>query len=229
MRLNTDLDQKVVSLGTEAIWRQSPAPGVERRMLYRDGDEQAIATSVVRYAPGSSFPEHVHDGGEEYLVLDGVFSDESGDHGKGTYVRNPTGSRHAPWTDQGATILVALRQFQTTDIKQVKIDTTSSAWLSGAVDGLTVQPLHGHGTEQAALVRWQAGTHFNAHQHWGGEEIYVVEGELKDEFGTYGTGTWLRSPHGSRHTPWTDSGALIFVKVGHLPTIRAAQQQRAAA
>ena len=131
-------------------------------------------------------------------------------------MKSPLGSSHAPWTDEGTTILVALRQFQTDDTERVVIDSREASWSPGLVPGLEVLPLHSHGTEHVALVRWAPGTHFKTHQHWGGEEIYVIEGELKDEHGTYPAGTWLRNPHGSRHTPWTDEGALIYVKTGHL-------------
>lgn len=40
----------------------------------------------------SHISHHTHVGGEEYLVLEGVFSDENADYPTGTYVRNPMGS-----------------------------------------------------------------------------------------------------------------------------------------
>ncbi len=83
-------------------------PGVERRMLERDGDEVARATSLVRFAPNSAFSAHRHGGGEEFLVLEGVFSDESGDFPAGTYARNPVGSRHVPSSELGCVIFVKL-------------------------------------------------------------------------------------------------------------------------
>ncbi len=96
MEVNADFSQRVV-LDTNALdWIPSPLPGVDRRMLDRIGNEVARATSIVRYAPGSSFSAHTHSGGEEFLVLDGVFSDEHGDYGPGFYVRNPVGSAHTP-------------------------------------------------------------------------------------------------------------------------------------
>ena len=84
-----------------AVGRVAACRACERRMLERDGEEVARATSVVRYAPNSSFDPHTHGGGEEFFVLDGVFSDEHGDFGPGTYVRNPPGSRHTPRQRQG--------------------------------------------------------------------------------------------------------------------------------
>src|SRR6056297_2598515 len=70
-------------------------PGVRRRMLDRIGNEVARATTIVRFDPGSAFSAHTHDGGEEYLVLDGTFQDEDGDFPAGSYVRNPPTSSHA--------------------------------------------------------------------------------------------------------------------------------------
>lgn len=96
MKINADLDQRAVVYSDELPWVDLPLPGVQRRMLERDGEEVARATSVVRYAPHSSFSPHTHDAGEEFIVLEGVFSDEHGDFGPGMYLRNPPGSRHTP-------------------------------------------------------------------------------------------------------------------------------------
>lgn len=171
----------------------------------------------MRFQPGSEFPEHGHPGGEEFLVLDGVFSDETGDYPAGTYVRNPDGTRHQPFTRDGATLFVKLRQFAPDDRIQTVIDTRSAQFQPGLVPGLSVLPLHSHGYESAALVRWAPNTQFNAHRHWGGEEILVLEGVFHDEHGAYPKGSWLRSPHLSQHTPFTkEEGALIYVKTGHL-------------
>ena len=198
-------------------WLASPMPGVDRQMLDRIGEEVARATSIVRYAPQSYFSEHEHGGGEEFFVLDGVFSDETGDYPAGTYVRNPIGSRHTPHSDEGCTIFVKLHQFAAEDRAQFSIDTRSAEFLPGPAKGLTVLPLHEFGTESVALVRWEPGTCFTGHRHWGGEEILVLEGVFQDEHGDYPAGTWLRNPHLSEHHPFSDEGCLIYVKTGHLP------------
>jgi anti-sigma factor ChrR (cupin superfamily) len=216
MRVNADFNARVVLTPGDRTWVASPMPGVERQMLDRIGGEVARATSLVRYAPGSRFAEHRHPGGEEFLVLDGVFSDESGDYPAGSYVRNPIGSGHAPHTVPGCTIFVKLFQFDAHDTATVAIDTRAEPWRPGLVSGLDVQPLHSHGTEHTALVRWAPGTVFSRHTHWGGEEIYVIQGTFEDEFGRYPAGTWIRSPHLSSHTPRSSEGCTIFVKTGHL-------------
>lgn len=217
MRLNADFTKRVVIRPDDYKWSESPASGVRRMMLDRIGDEVARATTIVEFAPGSYFDAHSHDGGEEYFVLDGVFSDESGDYPAGTYVRNPIGTSHKPFTKDGCRILVKLHQFDADDIVPVVIDTAAQSFRSGAVEGLSVLPLHSAASENVALVRWAPGTKFAAHAHWGGEEIFVLDGVFQDENGDYPAGTWIRSPHLSRHDPWSDAGCLIYVKTGHLP------------
>lgn len=216
MKLFADLTQRAIAHSHDLPWLESPMPGVQRRMLERDGAEVARATSIVRYAPGSYFSAHTHGGGEEFLVLEGVFSDEQGDYPAGTYVRNPVGSTHTPFSREGCTILVKLWQMDAADQQRVVVDTPRSPWLPGLVSGLQVMPLHSYGTETVALVNWAPGTQFQTHRHWGGEEIFVLEGVFADEFGSYPAGTWIRNPPDSVHTPFSEPGCLIYVKTGHL-------------
>jgi anti-sigma factor ChrR (cupin superfamily) len=217
MDINTDFKQRVVLNTDQLAWRASPVPGVERQMLDRVGEELARATSVVRYAPNTEFTPHTHDGGEEILVLDGCFSDEMGDYPTGTYLRNPPGSQHAPFSTDGCTLFVKLRQFAQSDSQELRINTKTKDWYPGLVPGLSVMPLHEHDGVSTALVRWAPNTVFNPHVHPGGEEIYVLDGVFHDEFGAYPKGSWIRSPRYSKHAPFTkEEGALIYVKVGHL-------------
>jgi len=218
MRINADFSERVVVRPEDYEWVDSPMPGVRRMMLDRVGDEVARATSLVRYAPDSDFSRHEHTGGEEFLVLEGVFSDEHGDYRAGTYVRNPVGTAHTPHVgEEGCVIFVKLQQFDVDDQESRAIDTRNTAWQPGRVPGLEVMGLHEYGTENVALVKWAPNTRFTAHTHWGGEEIFVLDGVFRDEFGAYPAGSWIRSPHRSMHAPFTgDEGALIYVKVGHL-------------
>jgi len=215
MNVNSDFSQRVVQHAADAVWTASPLPGVDRRMLDRVGDEVARATSIVRYAAGSHFDRHVHHGGEEILVLDGIFSDDQGDFPAGTYLRNPPGTSHTPFSREGCTLFVKLWQFAADDLAPVRIATSTAAWRPGLVPGLSVMPLHEYDGVSTALVRWAPDTRFNTHPHPGGEEILVLNGLFQDEDGEYPAGTWLRNPRWSRHTPYTGpEGALIYVKVG---------------
>lgn len=218
MHFNADFSKRVVIRPDDYEWVDSPMPGVERMMLDRIGDEVARATSLVRYAPGSTFSKHVHGGGEEFLVLEGEFGDEHAIYPAGTYVRNPIGTAHRPRVgEQGCVILVKLHQFAADDSAQFAIDTANAEWSPGLVPGLQVLGLHDFAGEHVALVRWAPDTRFKPHMHWGGEEVFVIEGTFYDEHGEYPAGSWIRSPHQSEHTPYTKAdGALIYVKVGHL-------------
>ncbi len=217
MDIHSDFGERIVLHTDELVWQASPEAGVMRKYLDRVGDEVARASSIVRYEPNTSFAQHAHDGGEEILVLDGCFSDESGDYSAGMYLRNPPGSQHAPFSNDGCTLFVKLRQFERSDDQELRINTKTNDWYPGLVPGLSVMPLHEHQGVSTALVRWAPNTVFNPHVHPGGEEIYVLDGVFHDEFGAYPMGSWIRSPRYSKHAPFTGAeGALIYVKVGHL-------------
>ena len=219
VRLKTDFSQRCVVDSSTLAWQASPSPLIHRRMLERDGAEIAKATSIVRYAAGASFESHDHELGEEILVLDGTLSDEAGTYGPGTYLKNPPGSRHAPFSVDGCLLFVKLRHLDPADAERRVVDTRQSHWLQGLVKGLTVLPLAEFGTQHTAMVRWAPGTFFNPHRHFGGEEILVVEGVFSDEYGSYHQGSWIRSPHLSQHQPFSREGCLILVKTGHLPVV----------
>lgn len=213
--LRMDFDRREVVNTSNIEWVSSPAGGVMRKPLAREHAEQGHATSIVRYEPGARFARHEHPLGEEIFVLDGVFSDETGDFGPGSYIRNPPGSGHAPFSEGGCTLFVKLHQMNARDLERVRVDTRSTSWLPG-IGGLQVMPLHVFEGENAALVKWPAGERFKPHRHYGGEEILVLSGEFADEYGRYPAGTWIRSPHLSVHHPFVDRETVIWVKTGHL-------------
>lgn len=216
MKIHADLTAKAVVNSSTLDWVPSPMAGVERRMLERDGAEVARATSLVRYAPGSSFSAHDHDMGEEFLVLDGVFSDESGDFPEGMYVRNPPGSSHIPSSEPGAVILVKLRQMQPDDAAYVRVNTLDpGGWQAGRT-GETILPLHVRPDEEVVMLNWEREARFPAQTFPGGAEYFVVEGGFEDQDGHYETGTWLRLPPGSSQTIRTTEGARVWRKTGHL-------------
>ncbi|MCJ2376796.1 cupin domain-containing protein [Vibrio sp. ZSDZ34] len=213
--INMNFVQRVVIETHKQPWLPSPAAGVERKPLERQEAESGHTTSIVKYQSGSAFKSHNHPFGEEIFVLEGVFSDEAGDYPAGTYIRNPPGSSHTPFSQQGCTLFVKLNQFAQDDLATVRVNTHSEPWQSG-IGGLMVMPLHQFEHEHIALVKWPAGERFKPHSHFGGEEILVISGEFRDEYGTYPKGTWLRSPHLSEHHPYVEKETIIWVKTGHL-------------
>lgn len=213
--INMNFDERVVIDTSNEAWIPSPSKKVNRIPLEREKPESGHVSSVVEYLPGSEFPAHTHPNGEEIFVLDGVFSDEHGDYPAGTYLRNPSGTSHSPFSKKGCKLFVKLEQFQKDDQAHFSINTTEKEWLAGH-GGLEVMPLHSFGTENVALVKWPPGEKFIPHTHFGGEEIFVLSGEFIDDLGRYPKGTWIRSPHLSSHHPWVEEETVILVKTGHL-------------
>ncbi len=213
--LNMDFTKTARVLTKDQSWLKSPADGISRVHLEREAEESGHTTSFVKFEAGSFFPEHQHPQGEEIYVLDGVFSDENGDYPAGTYIRNPPGSKHKPFTKTGCTLFVKLDQFKSGDTKQIVITPEKIHWQQG-IGNLKVVSLHAFDGESTALVWWPKNEVFQAHTHWGGEEIVVIKGIFIDEHGEYPKGSWIRSPHMSKHFPHVEEETLILVKVGHL-------------
>jgi anti-sigma factor ChrR (cupin superfamily) len=224
MNLNADFTERVVMHAATLDWKASPMPGVERRMLDRIGDEVARATSIVRYAPGSHFSPHVHGGGEEFLVLEGVFQDEHGDFPAGTYVRNPPQSRHTPGSTPGCTMFVKLWQFDLADRTHVVIDTNKMALLDvKGRDGVRVLPLFRDTHEDVRLEQWAAGTAIEVDPE-GGLEMLVLEGGFREGEEAYGAQSWLRLPIGAHLSARAASdGCRVWIKEGHLRHAQAVQ------
>ena len=215
-RLNMDFDKPVCMLPDQYEWVSSPADGVSRVPLERELAESGHKTSFVRFSPDSYFPAHTHPLGEEIYVLEGSFSDQYGHYPAGSYLRNPPGSSHRPFTKEGCTLFVKLDQFDPDDTEKVVLRPEDQQWRPG-IGNLKVSSLHSFGTANTALVFWPANEVFQRHVHWGGEEVVVLKGEFIDEYGQYPEGSWVRSPHLSEHFPRVKEETLILVKVGHLP------------
>lgn len=185
-------------------------------MLERDGDEVARATSLVRYAPGSSFAAHTHGAGEEFLVLDGVFSDETGDFPTGFYVRNPPGSRHKPASAPGSVIFVKLRQMPPEETVSLRRDTRDAALWHDLGEGREEAVLFDAPWERVVLLRLARGHAGGRETFPRGAEFFIVEGDLIIDGAQRRAGTWWRLPRGSSAALATNSGALLYRKTGHL-------------
>ncbi len=212
-----DFSRRVVVDTAGAQWLQSPKAGVWRKPLAREEAERGHATSVVRYDPGASFSSHNHPGGEEILVLDGTFSDETGNFHAGTYFRNPIGYRHAPFSEAGCLLLVKLHQFQSESEPRTCIETHRVAWQT--FDGGELLELYRYGDERVAMLRLHAGAPLAVQGHAGGEEFFLIRGELRDERGHYSAGSWIRNPPGSSHRLRTEQDTLLWLKTGHLRNV----------
>jgi ChrR Cupin-like domain len=216
MKLNADPSIPVLVDSGALPWTASPIAGVERRMLERDGDEVARATSLVRYAPGSSFHAHTHGGGEEFLVLDGVFSDEMGDYPAGFYVRNAPGSRHSPSSAPGAVIFVKLRQMPARETELLRLDSRERSLWRAVGGGLEEALLFDAPWERVVMQRLGRAFDGPSERFSHGAEYFVVEGDLIIAGESHPAGTWWRLPAGSTVALQSAGGAVVYRKTGHL-------------
>lgn len=205
-------------------WVESPSGTVVRKRVHLVGPpESGQVTSVVRYEPGATFPAHDHPEGEEILVLEGVFSDEHGDWPTGTYLLNPEGFRHSPFSRSGCLLFVKLRQYPGLERIHVALDTQALDWAATQESGVSRKPLYQQEgfSDQMWLERWDAGAHIDERRYPEGAELFILEGGYQDEYGEYSTGGWQRLPMGSRHAPRSENGCTLYVKTGGFRYLRA--------
>ncbi len=217
MELNADFSKRVVVHGDTLSWQESPMPGVKRRMYDRIGDEVARATSVVSYAPGSQFSPHMHGGGEEFLILEGVFEDEHGAYPEGSYVRNPPQSAHTPGSTPGCIMFVKLWQFDPDDRTHIIIDTKKIDAVSDANrPGVSVTPLFRDQRESVRIENFGKGV-AAAIDTSGGAEVFVLAGVFSLGGELFRPASWLRVPIGeTAEMTAGPEGAKLWVKSGHL-------------
>lgn len=216
MLINDDLSKRTIVHADRMDWVASPIKGVDRRMLFRIGGEKARATSIVRYAPASRFSHHQHIGGEEFLVLDGVFQDESGDFPAGSYVRNPPGSGHAPGSDQGCVIFVKLWQFRAQDQARIAHLPGEGKVLTPRPGATSCQLLFDGKNERVTLEDWQAGADIEI-TNPDGLEILVLSGTYFDGQDVCARWTWQRLPAGDALKARVGGdGTRVWMKAGAL-------------
>lgn len=220
MEINADFSRRVAVHAARLAWVPSPMAGVERRMLDRIGDEVARATSIVRYAPGSRFSPHTHGGGEEFLVLEGIFQDEHGEFPAGSYVRNPPTTRHTPSSAIGCVLFVKLWQFDPADRKEVKANTAEMAYEAAANrPGVELLCLFRDDREDVRLERWMPGAAIALNVP-GGAELLVLEGGFDEGGESFEPLSWLRLPTGSvLQARAGRNGCRLWIKSGHLLAI----------
>ena len=224
--INGDVSVLALADTSRMEWAPSPSGLVWRKRVHLVGpSESGQVTSVVRYEPDSRFPPHDHPEGEEILVLEGVFSDEHGDWPAGTFLLNPEGFRHGPFSKPGCVLFVKLRQFAGEGRLHVVVDTHKLDWEPSALPGVAHKPLY----EQAGfsdvirLERWEPRADLGSISYEQGAELFVLEGDLTDEAGTYSAGCWLRFPVGSTHHPRSSTGCKLYLKRSGLRYLRTTQ------
>lgn len=212
MRINDDLSKPVIVHASKLDWVASPSAGVDRRMLFRIGGEVARATSIVRYAPGSAFPRHTHGGGEEIVVLEGIFQDEHGDYPAGSYFRTPPGTSHVPASKDGCTIFVRLWQFRDEDRTQVVRQPGEGQQVAPRPGASSVSVLFDDGHEEVRLEDWQPGEVISL-ANARGLEFFVLSGGLTIGGETLQPQGWGRLPAGVDLKATTGpQGAKIWIR-----------------
>jgi anti-sigma factor ChrR (cupin superfamily) len=222
--INGDLAARVAVDTASMPWSPSPSGTVWRKRVHLVGPvESGQVTSVVRYEPRSTFRAHDHPDGEEILVLGGVFSDERGDWPAGTYLLNPEGFRHAPFSREGCVLFVKLRQFPGRAREGVATQTDTLTWQPVARQGVAQRPLYSQQgfADSMRLERWSPKTRLGRVLYVAGAELFVVEGSFADEEGAHARGAWLRLPPGAEHSPSTDEGCTVYIKEGGFAYLRA--------
>ena len=217
MEHNSDFSTRVCIHAESLDWADSPMKGVRRRLLDRVGGEVARATSLVEYAPGSHFSPHVHTGGEEFIVLDGVFQDEHGDFPVGSYIRNPPESSHTPGSEPGCVIFVKLWQFDLADRTHVRADMNKIGHIKDTSrTGVSVSTLFEDKRESVRLETWDANSAVSIDTS-GGAEVFVLGGSFSEADDTLVKHSWLRVPDGGNFMAKTGAnGARVWIKTRHL-------------
>lgn len=226
MKINADFNKRVVVHSAQSEWIVSPMKGVYRRPLDRVGAEVARATTIVKYAPNSQFSPHVHTGGEEFLILEGVFQDEHGDYPAGSYIRNPPKSKHTPSSETGCVMLVKLWQFDLEDRTHVQLNSNfMQAIPHRDSENTSVIPLYKDRYEEVSIQEWQANSLIQI-QASRGIEVFVIGGSFSEGGDTLLAQSWLRLPIDSTLNVKTGpNGAKVWVKQNHLENVDKQIQQ----
>ena len=209
MHVRADLTEAALLTPEAWEWVDSPQAGVRRVMLDRVGDEVAVATSLVRYAPESRFPRHDHARGEEFIVLEGEFADEHGRYPPGTYVRNPPGTHHAPFSDPGCLIWVKLRQFHEDDLEQMVLELDAEI----PAEGQRTRVLHEFADEQVAEITAAGGETVLLPAAERVQEVLVLEGRVNSNGRALEPMSWLRVPAGETASLETEAPSRLFWKL----------------
>lgn len=221
-RINSDFSRSSIITPDQYRWVSSPQEGIERVMLDRVGGEKARATSVVRYARATEFPHHLHPGGEEILVLSGIFTEGEDHYPAGWYLRNPPGSSHQPSSNEGAIIFVKLWQMPTSEGMSVRIDTNDPAnWQ--IFENRSTCPLYEDRFERVTLEKMAAGQPLLS-RYVEGAEIFILTGQINVEDQQYLRGSWIRLPAGAYPDYIAGkNGVTVYLKTGHLALLSSSE------
>lgn len=214
-QVHNDLLTRASAQPQALTWYPTAYPGISFGCFESDQNVQEHpVTMLTRFAPKGYFPFHGHPGGEEILVLEGNFQDETGVHTPGTYMLNPEGFVHRPYSEKGCLTFVKLRQHGGQRRRQVRTNIFQEAWQPGVIPQIQVQPLYEQEgfAEKVWIEHWRPGTRLSNVVESEVKEIFIIKGTWSDELGHYPTYSWLRYPPNQAYSPASATGCLIYVK-----------------
>lgn len=211
MSLHADRSQRIVVLPDSRVWTER---NDGEAVCSLEAVPGRLESSFVRLPSGRLLERAGDD--LEILLLEGLLEVGGRDWPTGSYLRIAGDTGLTLLSKHPSLLFLKSGRFPEEDRKSAGLETSGARFSPGLVPGLSVLPLFSGGTANTALVRWDPGTIFQPHRHFGGEEILVISGTFEDEHGAYPSGSWYRAPHMSRHHPFSKEGCLIFVKTGHL-------------
>jgi ChrR Cupin-like domain len=218
MLIHADMTKRAVSFADEAQWVLSPMAGVERRMLERDGDSVAPATSVVRYRPGSRSRVTSSRWARSFWS----WTATSRTNGVNTRPAPTSAIRRGRATRRGARTVVSCSSSSGNSIRRTWNGSSSTPARRSGFPRSPKASLSCHCTASAASgSRWSAGrrTRASSPTYTPAAKRSSLDGAREDEEGRYVAGSWLRNPRGSQHAPFSLEGCLLYVKIGHLPAV----------
>lgn len=101
------MSQKIVIRSEGGDWVETKIPGVTFKPL-KPAAVRGAGTFIIKMEPGTSYPAHVHPGGEEVFVIEGSMNVGGDRLSPGDYLFTPPGGAHAAATEKGCSFLVVL-------------------------------------------------------------------------------------------------------------------------
>lgn len=199
----------------DIVWEPTPYPGIWFGCFEANHSiQEHPLTMLTRFDPGGFFAPHDHPDGEEILVVQGMFADETGEYPAGSYLLNPEWFHHSPYSPNGCITFVKLRHHGGKDRNQIRANIHLLPWVSSSIPQIKVKPLYQQPgfPETVQIERWEPGTHLFWRSESMVKEIFVLEGVWADELGEYPAGTWLRYPPNCAYTPSSPEGCVLYVK-----------------
>lgn len=214
---------KLAVVDTNALpWDATEHPGVSRKVMEFVSDpKKGRETALLKFDSGAALRAQVLAERLDLFVIEGELIDGDLQYSAETYVRIPPGLTFAPQSRGGCTILAKWRTpiHPETAGERVIIDTKAAQWLDFPARGATILHLYKNvdGIETARIGNVYPHRKLPRHTHSIGEETFVLEGALIDEYATYSAGVWFRMPCDCPHAPYTaEKNAKMIIREGDL-------------